>query len=310
MTNAAGALDPEFAPGDVMLIEDHLNFTGAEPADRAERRRASACASPTCRAPTTRTCATAARAAAAAAGIPLRHGIYAGVAGPSLETSAERRFLRAAGADAVGMSTVIEVIAAVHAGLRVLGLSAITNDAERRAGPGARHHRGGAGPRRGRRREDRGAAGAAAAGALRLAAGKARSVAALALARGALHEPLVRLRGDPARDRRRRRARAGPGRGAVERGADRLRRSARWRSPSTAPPTATTRGAVIVGSALRRGGGEPRAPGHAARRRRAGGAPGADRGRARRGLSGGHEDRSSAGAPATAARWSGSSSAR
>jgi purine-nucleoside phosphorylase len=71
----------------------------------------------------------AAGAAAEVAGVELRRGIYAGIAGPSLETSAERRFLRAAGADAVGMSTVIEVIAAVHAGMSVLGLSAITNDA-------------------------------------------------------------------------------------------------------------------------------------------------------------------------------------
>ena len=61
--------------------------------------------------------------------MPLRYGIYAGVAGPSLETSAERRFMRSSGADAVGMSTVLEVIAAVHAGMRVLGLSAICNDA-------------------------------------------------------------------------------------------------------------------------------------------------------------------------------------
>ena len=74
-----------------------------------------------------------ARRTAEASGIPLRTGIYAGVAGPELETSAERRFLRAAGADAVGMSTVIEVIAAVHAGMKVLGLSAIANEA--RGGP-------------------------------------------------------------------------------------------------------------------------------------------------------------------------------
>ena len=71
----------------------------------------------------------AARRAAEAAGVALRYGIYAGVAGPSLETSAERRFLRSAGADAVGMSTVLEVIAAVHCGMRVLGFSAICNDA-------------------------------------------------------------------------------------------------------------------------------------------------------------------------------------
>ncbi len=73
---------------------------------------------------------TAARETANAAGVALRCGIYAGIAGPSLETSAERRLLRAAGADAVGMSTVIEVIAAVHAGMDVLGLSAITNGAQ------------------------------------------------------------------------------------------------------------------------------------------------------------------------------------
>ena len=67
--------------------------------------------------------------AAERAGIPLRRGSYVGVAGPSLETSAERRFFRAAGADAVGMSTVLEVIAAAHAGIPALGLSAITNAA-------------------------------------------------------------------------------------------------------------------------------------------------------------------------------------
>jgi purine-nucleoside phosphorylase len=128
VTNAAGAVSPDLAPCDVMLIEDHLNFTGANPLtgpnDAALGLRfpdLSRAYDPALRA--------AALAAAATAGVALRRGIYAGVAGPSLETSAERRFLRAAGADAVGMSTVIEVIAAAHAGLPVLGLSAITNAA-------------------------------------------------------------------------------------------------------------------------------------------------------------------------------------
>ncbi len=129
VTNAAGALEADFEPEDVMLIDDHLNFTGVNPLtgpnDDAIGLRfpdMSRAYDPGLRA--------AARAAAAELGITLRSGIYAGVAGPSLETSAERRFMRAAGADAVGMSTVTEVIAAVHAGMRVLGLSAITNDAE------------------------------------------------------------------------------------------------------------------------------------------------------------------------------------
>jgi len=128
VTNAAGALSPDFAPGDVMLIEDHLNFTGVNPLtgpndDRVGLRfpDMSRAYDPDLRA--------AALRAAAGSGVTLRRGIYAGVAGPSLETSAERRFLRAAGADAVGMSTVVEVIAAVHAGLRVVGLSAIANAA-------------------------------------------------------------------------------------------------------------------------------------------------------------------------------------
>lgn len=129
ITNAAGALNSEFEPGDVMLIEDHLNFTGASPLrgpnDETIGERfpdMSRAYDPALRA--------AARRAAEEAGVALRYGIYAGVAGPQLETSAERRFLRAAGGDAVGMSTVLEVIAAVHAGLPVLGLSAIANGAD------------------------------------------------------------------------------------------------------------------------------------------------------------------------------------
>ncbi|TPE52754.1 purine-nucleoside phosphorylase [Amaricoccus solimangrovi] len=128
VTNAAGALNPEFRPGEVMLIEDHLNLTGANPLTGPDEPALGPRFPDMSRAyaPELRT---ATLDAAAAAGIALRRGIYAGIAGPSLETSAERRWLRATGADAVGMSTVIEVIAAHHAGLSVLGLSAITNSA-------------------------------------------------------------------------------------------------------------------------------------------------------------------------------------
>jgi purine-nucleoside phosphorylase len=128
VTNAAGALDPELAPGGVMLIEDHLNFTGANPLT-GPNDEAVGLRFPDMSRAYDLAMREAALAAAEAAGVPLRHGIYAGIAGPSLETSAERRFLRAAGADAVGMSTVIEVIAAVHCGFQVLGFSAITNAA-------------------------------------------------------------------------------------------------------------------------------------------------------------------------------------
>lgn len=128
VTNAAGALVPELRPGDVMLIEDHLNFTGANPLTGPNDDGLGLRFPDMSRAydPDLRD---RARAAALALGIPLRAGVYAGVAGPSLETSAERRWLRSTGADAVGMSTVLEVIAARHAGLSVLGFSAIANAA-------------------------------------------------------------------------------------------------------------------------------------------------------------------------------------
>jgi purine-nucleoside phosphorylase len=128
VTNAAGALNAAFAPGAVMLIEDHLNFTGASPLTGPNDDRLGLRFPDMSRAydPDLRT---RARAAADTAGIALERGIYAGLAGPSLETSAERRWLRATGADAVGMSTVLEVIAANHAGMAALGLSAITNAA-------------------------------------------------------------------------------------------------------------------------------------------------------------------------------------
>lgn len=126
LTNAAGGVDPSFAPGTLMIIADHLNLTGRTPLlgpnadalgprfvdltevwDAALRQRL--------------------RAAGEREGIRLAEGVYAGLLGPSYETPAEVRMLRTLGADAVGMSTVLEAIAARWVGLRVCGVSLITN---------------------------------------------------------------------------------------------------------------------------------------------------------------------------------------
>ncbi|WP_309083406.1 purine-nucleoside phosphorylase [Chelativorans sp.] len=128
VTNAAGGLNPDYRPGDVMLIEDHLNFTGFNPLVGPNDDAIGLRFPDMSRAYDPDLLELAAEAADRTLQ-PVHRGIYAGILGPSLETSAERRFLRAAGGDAVGMSTVTEVIAAVHAGLRVVGLSAITNAA-------------------------------------------------------------------------------------------------------------------------------------------------------------------------------------
>jgi purine-nucleoside phosphorylase len=126
VTNAAGGINPGFAPGQIMLLVDHLNLTGENPLAGANEDQwgprfpdMSAVYDPAL--------ARLAEAAAARRGLRLQKGVYAGLKGPSLETPAEVRFLRSAGADAVGFSTVQEVIAAVHGGIRVLGLSIITN---------------------------------------------------------------------------------------------------------------------------------------------------------------------------------------
>ncbi|HLW48854.1 MAG TPA: purine-nucleoside phosphorylase [bacterium] len=126
LSNAAGGLNPAFRRGDLMLLTDHINLTGANPLvgpndDRIGPRfpDMSAVYDPGLR--------SVAEAAARADGIPLRTGVYAGVLGPSYETLAEIRMLRTLGADAVGMSTVVEAIAARHAGMRVMGIAAITN---------------------------------------------------------------------------------------------------------------------------------------------------------------------------------------
>lgn len=128
LTNAAGGIDPAIAPGELMVISDHLNLTGRNPLvgpndlalgprfpdmsevyDAALRR--------------------ALHDAAASVGVVLREGVYAGVLGPSYETPAEIRMVAGHGASAIGMSTVLEAIAARHVGLRVVGLSCITNRA-------------------------------------------------------------------------------------------------------------------------------------------------------------------------------------
>ncbi len=128
LTNAAGGVNPEFEPGDVMLISDTINLSGDNPLvgpnldafgprflamadalDSQLRERA--------------------RAAAERAGVRLREGVYLMLSGPAYETRAELRMLRTLGADAVGMSTVHELLVARHMGVRVLGFSLITNKA-------------------------------------------------------------------------------------------------------------------------------------------------------------------------------------
>jgi purine-nucleoside phosphorylase len=128
VTNASGGLNPDFDAGDVMLIEDHLNFTGSSPLIGANDDEIGLRFPDQSRLydPDLRRLAVDAAARAKTA---IRRGVYCGVNGPELETSAERRFFRSAGGDAVGMSTVMEVIAANHAGMKVLGLSAVANAA-------------------------------------------------------------------------------------------------------------------------------------------------------------------------------------
>ncbi len=126
LTNAAGGLNPDFTTGEIMLITDHINLTGDNPLVGPNQDQWGV------RFPDMGTAydpdlARRAQSAAADLKLPLRSGVYAGLKGPSLETPAEIRFLRTIGADAVGFSTVQEVIAAVHGDIKVLALSTITN---------------------------------------------------------------------------------------------------------------------------------------------------------------------------------------
>jgi len=126
LTNAAGGVNPAYGPGTLMAIADHLNLTGRTPllganADELGPRFPDLTDvwSPRLR--------ERLHAAAEAEGVPLEEGIYAGLLGPSYETPAEVRMLRTLGADSVGMSTVLEAVAARWVGLEVCGVSLVTN---------------------------------------------------------------------------------------------------------------------------------------------------------------------------------------
>ncbi len=142
VTNAAGGLHPDYRQGDIMLIADHINFTGMAgfhplrgPNDERLGPRFPAmngAYDPDLR--------TLARREAARLGIPLREGVYIFSSGPTFETPAEVRMLRGLGADATGMSTVPEVTVARHGGMRVLGFSTITNVAIAEDNGGSPNH--------------------------------------------------------------------------------------------------------------------------------------------------------------------------
>jgi purine-nucleoside phosphorylase len=128
LTNAAGGINTSFKPGTLMVIDDHINLLGSNPLvgqneDRFGLRF------PDMTEVYSRRLRRVADEASSARGVPVSHGVYVAVHGPSYETPAEIRFLRIIGADAVGMSTVPEALVARHMGMEVLGISCITNPA-------------------------------------------------------------------------------------------------------------------------------------------------------------------------------------
>ena len=126
VSNACGGLNPHYRSGEVMIIEDHINLMGGNPLVGVNDDALGPRFPDLCR-PYDRELIDRAMAVARRENFAAHEGVYAAVLGPNLETRAEYRFLRTIGADAVGMSTVPEVITAIHAGLRVFGLSVITD---------------------------------------------------------------------------------------------------------------------------------------------------------------------------------------
>lgn len=131
ISNAAGAVNPDFQPGDLMLITDHLNLIGMAGHNplRGPNIDEFGPRFPDMSKVYDRDLGDLARKTAKKEGFTLREGVYVCLAGPSFETPADLRFLRTAGVDAVGMSTVPEAIAARHCGMRVMGVSGISNKA-------------------------------------------------------------------------------------------------------------------------------------------------------------------------------------
>jgi purine-nucleoside phosphorylase len=126
VSNACGGLNPQFAKGDLMVIEDHVNLMGDNPLIGPNDDRLGVRFPDMCR-PYDPELMARARRIALEERIVCHQGVFVAVAGPNLETRAEYRFLRGLGADVVGMSTVPEVIVAVHSGLRSVGFSVITD---------------------------------------------------------------------------------------------------------------------------------------------------------------------------------------
>lgn len=126
LTNAAGGINTSFAQGALMIIDDHINLLGTNPLVGPNDDRLGARFPDMSEVYSSRM-RRVADEAAIAAGVPVQHGVYVATHGPSYETPAEIRYFRSIGADAVGMSTVPEAIAARHMGLDVLGISCITN---------------------------------------------------------------------------------------------------------------------------------------------------------------------------------------
>lgn len=126
VSNACGGMNPDYACGDVMVVDDHINLLGDNPLIGVNDDKLGPRFPDMCR-PYDPQLIDQALAIARKHGFSANRGVYVAVTGPNLETRAEYRFLRTIGADVVGMSTVPEVIVAVHAGMRVLGLSVVTD---------------------------------------------------------------------------------------------------------------------------------------------------------------------------------------